>query len=156
MKKLFVPFLFICGGLSAQPFANFEVGATSTWSLYAGAGVSGRIGGDENSPSVFYAAGLRYYAVQEYATPAAIAYPAIGIAWSWNNGRGHELTTALYGKVDVVLAANQQYKDMPSKIYGGGIRHHFRNFYADVSYSQKMVHLSYGWCFSRVYSPMYK
>ncbi len=139
-----VMMLLVVTSASAQPVFNVGAGISSkmvdpTGMIEAG----GRIG-----PMLYTGAQLRAYS---HGYPSMTASALLGAAWSWNNGKMHELTTVWYAKVDWALIADDEFKADPPNPFGFGVRHYIYNAFVDVGYQPKQIVITIGYSFGKIY-----
>jgi hypothetical protein len=90
-------------------------------------------------------------AVRQSGYPALSVGGILGAAHSWNNYKGHEVTTVFYAKADRPIIYNEGYKSDPPVPFGFGIRHYVYNGMVDLSYSHAQVQLTIGYSLRNIY-----
>ena len=75
--------------------------------------------------------------------------PMAGSCWSWNNGKGHDLTTMFFIKYDVPVIAVKHKATGAAAI---GFRHYVYRAYFEMTANQyKRVDITFGWTFRDIY-----
>ena len=83
--------------------------------------------------------------------PALSAGIVTGFAWSWNNGKGHELTTIFLAKYDVPLLSSEYYKTAKPPRIGYGIRHYVYQGWVEGGLEHSQVYVTLGYSFREIY-----